>query len=150
MSCTWNVERRACVGRRATSELGLLLAAALLRPASSARAYDLPRQDGGGSDIQHGFIGGQFALGTRLHDLRRQPPLSLQYAGELGFKIVSAQDHRLFVGRGAEVSPQRLEAHLIDDFSTVVFAFGGIRYIPGAVCVACGTGTQSNPRAISP
>jgi hypothetical protein len=113
--------------------------------ASSAHAYDLSRSyESTADDLERGFVVGSFGLW--LPDLggwSDAHQVSFDYSGELGIRFASIKGaHNLYVVGGFNVSPQLLDPEFVrgDRSSTVMWGYGGIRYMNGFLCFGNGTG----------
>lgn len=113
----------------------LPMALGLCSLAGTALAYDLSRQDASASDGASFFIDAQAGLWIPGPDtFNTNHNLSPVFGAELGFQVLSSRGHQLYVVFGGTFSPQSLAEHLIEEDTSIIVGFGGVRYIPGMWC----------------
>jgi len=113
----------------------------------SAQAYDLSRSyESSADEVERGFAVVSAALWLpEIGNWSEYHQLSLDYGGELGFRIASIQGaHDLYIVAGFNFSPQLLDPEAVsrrsDRAASVIFGFGGIRYMSGYLCFGGGLG----------
>lgn len=113
----------------------------------SAHAYDLSRSyESTADEVERGFVVGSVALWMpEIGEWQYFHQLSLDFGGEFGFRFASIKGaHNLYFVAGLNFSPQQLDPDAVprsaDRAANVVFAFGGIRYMPGMLCFGDGFG----------
>lgn len=115
--------------------------------ARSAHAYDLSRSyESTADEVERGFVVASAALWMpEIGNWGEYHQLSLDYGGELGFRVASIQGaHNLYIVAGFNFSPQLLDRDAVPRRSereaSVIFGFGGVRYISGYLCFGDGLG----------
>jgi hypothetical protein len=124
-----------------------LMLGAWAATASSARAYDLSRAyESAAPEAERGFVVGSVGLWIPgLGSFQDYHQLSLEYAGELGIRILSIRgEHNVYVVGGFNLSPQKLDSEWVRDASrrstTMLLGYAGVRYLPSALCIGDGLG----------
>jgi hypothetical protein len=144
-----NQRRLGGLCARAARELKLWLGALgmCLIATGSAHAYDLSRSyESLADEVERGFVVGSVALWMpEVGNWSDFHQLSLDFGGEFGFRFASIKGaHNLYVVAGLNISPQLLDPDAVryrdDRGSNVVFAYGGIRYLPSQLCFGDGLG----------
>jgi hypothetical protein len=126
--------------------LGALALTSSLAFANSARAYDLSRFSPSDDDpVERGFVVASAALWVpAFGSYGYYHQVSFDYGLEAGFRFASVEgDHNLFFVAGFSYSPQLLDPAAIgpgDRSTSLLVAYGGIRYVPTATCTPDGTG----------
>jgi hypothetical protein len=134
-------------GRHAVSAWALAAFALCLSATHSAQAYDLSRSyESNADEVERGFVVGSVALWMpEIGNWSDYHQLSLDFGGEFGFRFASIKGaHNIYFVGGLNISPQMLDPDYVglrgERSTTVVFGYGGLRYLPGLLCFGDGLG----------